>query len=252
MALVLALEEDTPEAQPVEYRGIKYRSKCEAKWAFTMCNLGISFEYEQYLLRLDVGNSIAETFKENNIDDWYTITNECYIDGYLYYLFDFYLPMYRTIIEVKNPEPTFLSSVKAALASEAIPVAMLCGGVPSINILTSGETIPERSFLYNYGQGSNYDVEAQVMISICQGCGCLGFATETTSLHTCECPIPLKTSLQAKTQRYILDVYKAASNYPYIPVTEKLGYTSDIKAISPEEFRQHAEGRYRGHLPVAI
>lgn len=76
---------------PTEYRGVKYRSRTEARWAVFMDALGVKHEYEAE--GYDLGDGI-------------------------FYLPDFWLPDLKCFIEVKPCEPTPEESAKASKLAE--------------------------------------------------------------------------------------------------------------------------------------
>jgi hypothetical protein len=65
------------------YRGYKFRSRLEARWAVFFSVLGLDFEYE----------------KEGYDLEWYTQA------GGFYYLPDFWVPAWNAFVEIKGQEP---------------------------------------------------------------------------------------------------------------------------------------------------
>src|SRR3990170_4832763 len=94
--------------QPLEtkYKGYRFRSRTEARWAVCFDSLGIKYEYEK---------------------EGYKLKSGCYLP-------DFWLPDYKYWIEIKGIEPTKeeLSKMEELRETTEFP-AILFFGYPEVN-----------------------------------------------------------------------------------------------------------------------
>ncbi len=109
--------------KPIEttYRGCRFRSRIEARWAVFFDTLGIKWWYEPegFALRFDYEDFAAEwdMTEEELLDEGVPQTFR-HLDGKEYwYLPDFYLPELNFWIEIKGPNPTKEEIEKAFILS---------------------------------------------------------------------------------------------------------------------------------------
>jgi hypothetical protein len=86
-------------AIPTDYRGQRFRSRTEVKWAIFFDSLPLAFEYEP----------------------------EGYTDGEVRYLPDFYLPTPGVYVEVKGEERFDERKIRLAVAATGKPVVVAVG-----------------------------------------------------------------------------------------------------------------------------
>ncbi len=98
--------------KPIEtnYRGCRFRSRIEARWAVFFDALGIKWWYEPegFALRFDYEKFAADwDMSEEELLEWRVPQTFKHLDGKEYwYLPDFYLPELNYWIEIKGPNPT--------------------------------------------------------------------------------------------------------------------------------------------------
>lgn len=126
-------------ALDTQYKGYRFRSRLEARWAVFFDALGIEYQYEPqgYELRpVGLPRPIDEGGADWENDDKY---------GPLPYLPDFWLPQQECWIEIKPTEPSTLEVLKAARLSAATQkdVYLFFGPIPypldELNLDIEGE-----------------------------------------------------------------------------------------------------------------
>ena len=115
------------------YRGFRFRSRLEARWAVFMDAMGVAFEYER----------------------------EAYdLDG-MYYLPDFWLPEMKAHLEIKPESPTDEEEEKMRrLVAHTKRWGYTCIGSPEVPDSTSSYDGGAHVFIWNddeYGQGVGSD-----------------------------------------------------------------------------------------------
>ena len=91
----------TIQAIETKYKGYRFRSRLEARWAVFFDALGIEWEYEKE------GYELPKHYLEKNHDDYKDSPDM------LYYLPDFWLPQLKIFVEVKGESLTTEEFVKA-------------------------------------------------------------------------------------------------------------------------------------------
>lgn len=104
---------------PTVYRGIRFRSRLEARWALFLDEIGLSYHYE------------LEGFESSNTR----------------YLPDFFIPAWNTWIEIKPKEPT---SEEWKKCEELLISLLKTEGTASVAILYGRPWLDERGPEYRY------------------------------------------------------------------------------------------------------
>src|SRR4051794_27080728 len=94
-------------AKETVYNGIVFRSMLEVRWAIFFDRLGIEWRYEPELFACEG----------------------------IRYLPDFWLPRYRSFVEIK-PVAHFTGFEKCSALAKHRPVVVLCGGRPAAHGIT--------------------------------------------------------------------------------------------------------------------
>src|SRR5260370_31043754 len=93
-----------------KFDGHHFRSRCEARWAYFLKELGLQYEYEPE--GFELGDFYLHPEQHNNVK----------------YLPDFYVQSLNSWVEVKGPEPTQLElkkcSILAALSGKDVLIAV--------------------------------------------------------------------------------------------------------------------------------
>ena len=115
------------KARETNYRGCRFRSRIEARWAVFFDTLGIKWWYEPegFSLRFDYKNLVAEwgMTKEELLAAGIPQTFK-HLDGKEYsYLPDFYLPELDYWLEIKGPNPKREEVEKAFMLSYMFYIA---------------------------------------------------------------------------------------------------------------------------------
>ena len=201
------------------YGSIKFRSRMEAKWACVFDVLGIIYEYEHHLLKLDP----SYLRKDERSPDLYKYLR---MDQYLYYLPDFYLPGLNLFVEIKGQEPTYIEETKALLTSIRCPVVMLCGGIPDIPRLLNEEDLDEQSYVYRTVDNKRLKYFNMYLCS-CTCCGNISF------YHTCSCDTEgydIDCCVDY-TSDDVINAYRTAYFYPYEDVEGLLPYPNLVSEL---------------------
>jgi hypothetical protein len=109
----------TIQAIETKYKGYRFRSRLEARWAVFFDALGIEWEYEKegYILPQIIGKSDFQA-KDDLASD-------------LHYLPDFWLPKLNIFVEVKGEEPNDVEILKATrLSYFSNKHVLLVGAIP--------------------------------------------------------------------------------------------------------------------------
>ena len=90
------------QAIQTKYKGYRFRSRLEARWAVFFDTLGIEWEYEKegYQLSQIPLPPFEGAYRDEKKED-------------VFYLPDFYLPQFNCFVEVKNARPTQDEEIKA-------------------------------------------------------------------------------------------------------------------------------------------
>ena len=146
-------------AIPTRYRGIKFRSRLEARWAAFFDASGIRWEYEPQGYTMDGTN----------------------------YLPDFWLPL----VTSRGHEPGLFFEIKpnAPEVDEQVKAAKLCAGTSKpVIIAASGPKHPEFELLFEYVNDSRgvWD-DSGVIFAKCPDCDTIDIGFYLASDHSCKC-----------------------------------------------------------------
>jgi hypothetical protein len=157
-------EPAAPAARPVTYQGVSFRSTLEASWACTLDGLGIEWEYEPWSYRLAGGET---------------------------YMPDLWLPVLRTVIEVKGGHMQ-RAAKPAQLAAEWADsgVIVLLGFAPG---RTSQSPYSWESKL-KWRDALGYDTR----LALCSGCQRWQWVRAQLSRGCRACPVVALTGVLAK------------------------------------------------------
>lgn len=148
----------TIQAIETKYKGYRFRSRLEARWAVFFDALGIEWEYEKEGYEL---SQIQDEDSEDNLVDK------------LYYLPDFWLPKLNIFVEVKGEEPSDVERIKAArLAWFSNKDVLLVGSIPVEDERFAGAQNEDDYKGYFYFSDGGMDLPYYFCESIC--CGQIG------------------------------------------------------------------------------
>lgn len=148
------------------YKGYRFRSRLEARWAVFFDTLGIRWEYEKEGYQLD----------DMLLPD--DITGEmCKLKG-SWYLPDFWLPEQNLWVEIKGQEPTDEEIIKIKLltAQSHARGIIVWGGIP--------ENLEYKGW-YEYRSGSYHDSDRQW--GACEKCGRVDAVYCARADYICKC-----------------------------------------------------------------
>lgn len=209
-------------AKPITYGQYTFRSQLEARWAFFFDVLGIRYRYEPKLVRL----------LRPGLDD-------------LWYRFDFYLPDYRAILEMKGEKPEQREKMRLLARQSRLNVYTFYGDV------ATPDAARRRGAFVDYGDDYYFQIDAQpIPIRIryplihpdqlltsqrsslvnaygrwsdghgwseCLTCGMIVIgSTDPTIRWQCACPEPLKAAHTHASPR-LLAAYREVRQYRFSP-----------------------------------
>ncbi len=165
----------TIQAIQTKYKGYRFRSRLEARWAVFFDALDIEWEYEKegYILSQIIGKSDFE-----DVDD---------LASDLHYLPDFWLPKLNIFVEVKGEEPNDVERLKATrLSYFSNKNVLLVGAIPIQDEYFTGCKNDGQYKGYYYFSSGGMDLPYYFCESMC--CGQIGVQWEACSdrINCCE------------------------------------------------------------------
>ncbi|MEN2464926.1 hypothetical protein [Ornithinibacillus sp. JPR2-1] len=113
------------------YKGYRFRSRLEARWAVFFDSLGIKWEYEPEGFELLLTEKDSDLFESQ--EDWQDLRKK-WMGKTLYYLPDFWLPDLNLWVEVKGNDITEEEDIKASLLAERTGSSVfVVGNIPYID-----------------------------------------------------------------------------------------------------------------------
>lgn len=147
------------QALPATFRGIRFRSRTEARWAVFMTELGVEWHYEHEGFALPSGN----------------------------YLPDFWLPHLQTFLEIKGDETTVQEAPLFELAHFAKKRVVLFVGTPQQYLAGIPDYNQDIARAF-FEKGNDYPY----WWTICPHCGSVGIEFDGRSArvkHSNECSV---------------------------------------------------------------
>jgi hypothetical protein len=168
----------TIQAIETKYKGYRFRSRLEARWAVFFDALGIEWEYEKEGYQLEPTDDIAG-------------------DETVYYLPDFYLPVLDVWVEVKGEQLSYTDEIKIRrLAHYSKKSVLVVGSIPSKSkFFNSVDNVTQYKGFYYCDKGG---LDFTYYFCECSYCGEIGIKFDANSDRIVCCDLNKQNDNEAK------------------------------------------------------